>query len=196
MKRNYSLLRAMCCLSLALFVCSAWAQIDEEEPKPWLEEKAEPWKEQGYKLPPYPREQDLAPLIASGLSLQHEYFIDLNSLSRGDDNVFRYTIVVSSASGARNIFHEGIRCLGGVAIQAPALVKIYAYGSSSGEFRPARTSEWRRLRGNGVYSYRRALADDFFCDAPMAYLDTRRMKLRFAGKDWSDGSGSTEEIER
>ncbi len=194
MKISSFLCQVVLGLGLTLILPLAWAQIEEEEAKPWLEEKREAWTEQKYALPPYPREQDLVPLVASGLGLEHEYLIDLKSVSRTPDDVFHYTIVVSSSSGARNIFHEGIRCLGGMHVNAKALVKTYGFGSSSGQFRPVRAGGWRKLRGKGVYLYRRALADEFFCDATMVYLDTRRLKLRFAEGDWSDGTASEGEM--
>ncbi len=194
MKKRCALRRIVLGVGLILFLPAAWAEIVDEESKPWLEEKAEAWTEQKYVLPPYPREQDLVPLIASGLGLEHEYLIDLKSVSRTPDDVFHYTIVVSSSSGARNVFHEGIRCLGGMHVNAKALVKTYGFGSSSGQFRPVRADSWRKLRGKGVYLYRRALADEFFCDATMVHLDTRRLKLRFSEGDWSDGTASEGEM--
>lgn len=68
----------------------------------WVEDKVD-------TLPPLPQESSLLPFEVSG-NTPLQFAIDRNSLSVGTDGVVRYTVVVTSPSGARNVNYEGIRC--------------------------------------------------------------------------------------
>jgi hypothetical protein len=68
----------------------------------WVENKVD-------TLPPLPQDSNLLPFEVSGNTPLH-FAVDRNSLTVGDDGVVRYTIVVTSPSGARNVNYEGIRC--------------------------------------------------------------------------------------
>src|SRR5580692_1571868 len=59
--------------------------------------------------PPLPDYQALLPFeVSKGTSLT--FAIDPKSLSIGTDGVVRYTVVITSPAGARNVRYEGIRC--------------------------------------------------------------------------------------
>ncbi|MDR2678814.1 MAG: CNP1-like family protein, partial [Zoogloeaceae bacterium] len=71
---------------------------DEED---YDTEKPE-WKENEVALPPYPQDGDLISLYVSATA-QNRFFVDLANLSVGSDGVVRYTLVVISPSGVRNV---------------------------------------------------------------------------------------------
>ncbi|HEX3380250.1 MAG TPA: CNP1-like family protein [Paraburkholderia sp.] len=68
----------------------------------WVENKVD-------TLPPLPTDANLLPFEVSGNTPLH-FAIDPKSVSVGDDGVVRYTVVVTSPGGARNVNYEGIRC--------------------------------------------------------------------------------------
>lgn len=112
------------------------------------------WIEQKYTIPVYPENDNLLPLNV--VSEQFKYFLDPVSLSVGsDDEVVRYSIVVVSRSGVRNVFYEGIRC-------DTKEYRTYAYGSGAGPFREM-SSGWRQIRSFGSHRYRVNLVRGPFC---------------------------------
>lgn len=80
---------------------SAFAYLLDEKSN-WVENKVD-------ALPPLPQDANLLPFEVSGNTPLH-FAVDRNSLSVGSDGVVRYTVVVTSPSGARNVNYEGIRC--------------------------------------------------------------------------------------
>lgn len=73
-----------------------------DQPTNWVENKVD-------TLPPLPQDSNLLPFEVSG-NTPLQFSIDRNSVSVGSDGVVRYTVVVTSPSGARNVNYEGIRC--------------------------------------------------------------------------------------
>ncbi|MFP3565777.1 CNP1-like family protein [Paraburkholderia sp. SIMBA_030] len=73
-----------------------------DKPTNWVENKVD-------TLPPLPQDSNLLPFEVSG-NTPLQFSIDRNSVSVGSDGVVRYTVVVTSSSGARNVNYEGIRC--------------------------------------------------------------------------------------
>ncbi len=159
MKKNAPLYISLS-LSLTLFSALAmgrdvmnpdenFAAIPEED----IEEYE--WKEGQVKLPPYPEDGDLIEFEVDAGNPRFEYFLDEKSLSVGEDEVVRYTLVVRSNTGAKNIFYEGIRC-------GAKQYKTYAYGSK-GKFRESRNPQWRPIRSGGLMPYRADLLDHYLC---------------------------------
>src|SRR3982074_2310115 len=68
----------------------------------WIENKVD-------TLPPLPIYATRVKVAGPGIT-PLSFFIDKNSLSVGTDGVIRYTVVVKSPAGARNVNYEGIRC--------------------------------------------------------------------------------------
>ncbi len=88
------------------------------------------------------------------------FSIDANSLTIDADEIIRYTVMLTSASGAQNVFYEAIRCI-------TREYKIYGYGTNhSQHFQKKREVEWRPIHLNerGVMRYRNALYTHYFCD--------------------------------
>ncbi|MDR2614114.1 MAG: CNP1-like family protein, partial [Candidatus Accumulibacter sp.] len=83
-----------------------------------------PWQEIEVALPAFPELENLIPFEVG--AVRHMRFsIDEKSISVDSDEVIRYSLVAISASGARNISFEGMRCATGER-------RIYAFGRSDG----------------------------------------------------------------
>jgi hypothetical protein len=149
---------------LALFACAeAHAEkhrqfIDEAEPQvPSSVQEGEGWKEQDtVSLPPWPKDGDLVEFQLDNDSRPWRNFIDGKNLKAGSDGVVRYTLVVESSSGARNVSFEGIRC------SPKGDYKIYAYGTD-GSFRAVPGEEWQGIAGIGGDQLHRELHRHFLC---------------------------------
>jgi hypothetical protein len=97
------------------------------------------WSEAETHLPPFPEEVGLIPFEVGAVT-DRRHFIDAASLSIGADGVVRYTLVVVSSEGARNIRHEGMRC-------ATGELRFYAFGRSDKSWSKARGNRWIRIEG-------------------------------------------------
>ncbi|MEM7252791.1 MAG: CNP1-like family protein [Pseudomonadota bacterium] len=118
-------------------------------------EDPNPWKEGAVTLPPAPRDRDLLPFRAGSGKL--DYFIDRRSLSLGDDEIVRYTVVIRSAT-ATNTFYEGIRC-------ETREFQTYAHSTKGRKFRPRTQPQWRLIKfRHGPMNFRYALLDGIVCD--------------------------------
>ena len=116
-----------------------------------------PWQEQQVRLPSPPRDGNL--ILMDIPHSRNKYYIDARSVSVGKDRVGRYTVVIETPSGVRNIFYEGIRC-------GPETVRTYAYAIGNGPFNLIRNSSWKPINRSGghVYSYREDLLTLYFCN--------------------------------
>ena len=83
---------------------------------------------------------DLARCAAAGESsadrresaIGQSLFVDEASVHYGSDDVIRYTMVIVSPSGARNVTFEGMRCETGER-------RLYAFGRADGSWSRAKT---------------------------------------------------------
>jgi hypothetical protein len=130
--------------------------IDEPEaPMPSSIRDREDWKEKSVTLPPWPKDSDLVEFHVEDSSPQFRQYIDGRHLSVGSDEVVRYTLVVQSRGGARNVSFEGLRCT------PQGTFKIYAYGVD-GRFEKTK-SEWESLHGRSHDKIHRDLYRHFLC---------------------------------
>ena len=113
-----------------------------------------PWAEVEIQLPPFPKNENQISFTV-GANSQTKYLIDRKSLSVGADDVIRFVLTVISASGARNISYEGMRC-------ATAEHRYYASGRPDGTWSKARSNQWVKVRGTSNNHYV-ALYSDYFC---------------------------------
>lgn len=161
---------AMACL-LAVSA-GAWAQRDTE---------LADWKEDAVPPPPA---FDVGKLLtfdvlqASSLS----FGVDPATLRISSDGVLSYVMVATSASGARNVLYEGIRCVTGE-------VKTYARYNPSGSWAPVAQPEWRSLFANMPSKHALALARAGACDnaSQASSVDevVRKLKVnRFSRFNW------------
>jgi len=119
-----------------------------------------PFKEGATALPALPRDEDLIPFSVNGSS-EFRFAVDPKSISVGDDNVVRYTVVITSKGGGRNVSYEGIRC---DAFER----RLYAtLPKGASEWIPNRGEErdmWRRMDTGSRNAYSATLATDYFCE--------------------------------
>jgi hypothetical protein len=125
-------------------------------------------------LPAPPRPERLVALPEWAVVGTHRYYLDPDSIERVAE-VVRYTIVVESASGAVNIFNEGIICSEG------GEGRRYGFGSRAGELRPVVAGSWERVSGRGPLAYRRVLTDRYLCDDLGWPLSVEQVRARIRG---------------
>lgn len=120
------------------------------------ESQVEKWKESETTIPSYPRDADLL-AVPPELADTVQIFIDRRSISRAADRVARFSLVVESASGARSVFYEGLRC-------ETREYKTYALGSAEGKFQPSKEAAWRKIPRPAMNAFRHQLYHRFICD--------------------------------
>lgn len=127
-----------------------------------FEEK--PWAEAAHQLPPAPDAKSLIRIDVGALT-DNEFAIDEQSVSYGPDEVVRYTLVISSPRGARNVSYEGIRCATGER-------RLYAFGRPDGSWSKARSDRWVRIAESSLNRHHAALFRDYFCTTGGAVSST------------------------
>lgn len=107
-------------------------------------------------LPPLPQDSNLLPFEVSG-NTPLQFAIDRNSLSVGTDGVVRYTVVVTSPSGARNVNYEGIRC-------DTYEWRLYAgLNADHDDWDRTVANEFSRIENGALNAYHAALYQDYMC---------------------------------
>lgn len=114
-----------------------------------------PWVELQTQLPAYPKPENLLTFDV-GPTSKHHYSVDASSITVGQDNVVRYSLVVKSSAGAVNVSYEGIRC-------DTSERKLYAFGRNDNTWSKARVSKWESLENVSQHYPQRELARYFFC---------------------------------
>lgn len=144
----------MLCALLVITPASAFfgpkkkSDYEYENEKPWVEIQAE--------LPVYPKPENLLQFDA-GPASTNLHFVDGSSITVGEDGVVRFTLVVKSDAGAKNVSYEGIRCQTNER-------KVYAYGRSNNEtWAPARFPKWTDLEHIKQNYAPRSLYRYYFC---------------------------------
>ncbi len=120
------------------------------------ESKAEKWKELESPLPAWPEDAHLIP-ARMPVTYTLKVFIDEKSISRLADGIARFTLVVESPSGARNVFFEGYNC-------EKQEHKTYATGTSDKTFEPMKKPKWERVPYYEVNAFRFQLLRHYVCD--------------------------------
>lgn len=120
-----------------------------------FEDDSRPWQEVQAQLPAYPRKENLLRFDVSSAT-GNTYSIDTASLSIGQDEVVRYTVVIDSPHGARTVNYEGMRC-------DPAEFKIYAFGRDDSSWSKNRYAKWEAYKLRSLLSYHKALFENYFC---------------------------------
>ena len=117
------------------------------------------WEEGTFEIPPYPEDDDgLLPVPGQAPSSGLSVLIDPASIQIGEDGVSRYTVVLSSRRGARNVIFEGLHC-------NSVTYRVYAYGDGRGGFGKLQPDKWEAVkRQSGTYAYRYVLVRTIICD--------------------------------
>jgi hypothetical protein len=129
----------------------------------YLLDKKSTWTENKVDtLPPLPEASSLIGFdVSQNTPLQ--FYVDDKSLTVGTDGVVRYTVVVTSPSGARNVEYEGIRC-------DTYEWRLYA-GLNETHDGWDRTvqNDWQRIENGDLNGYQASLYQAYFCDNKMPY---------------------------
>ena len=134
------------------------------------------WSEIEVQLPAFPEQGKLIQFQV-GAVFDTKYMIDGESLSVGADGVLRYTVVVESSAGARNISYEGMRC-------ATSERRFYAFGQPDKMWSKAKSNQWVKIRGT-TNNHHVELFTAYFCqNGPNSIRDASDMLrvLRQGGK--------------
>jgi hypothetical protein len=123
------------------------------------------WQEGAVDTPAAPQTDGLR-AFDIGSPSPNAFFVDMQSVSVGEDGVVRYTLIVRTPGGAENVTFEGIRCATGER-------RIYASGRKDGTWVPMKNSAWQPISDNTYNRPRAALAYDYFCDGPAGPRDTK-----------------------
>ena len=119
------------------------------------DDETKPWAEVEVPLPPPPKEQDLIGFYVSAAT-DNKFFVDPASISVGSDGVVRYTLVVLSAAGVRNVSFEGMRC-------ETRERRLYAFGRSDGSWSKSRNDRWEKVREAASNRQHASLFQEYFC---------------------------------
>jgi len=151
--------RQLICLANAAFLAASLIGCSSSKPPSAFEQDfdddTKTWKEIQTQLPVAPRDEDLVGFSVGGAST-YRFAVDRKALSIGSDGVFRYTLVATSAQGARNVSYEGIRC-------ETAEKKIYAIGQRDGAWVKSRNAAWSKIEEVGINRQHAALMKEYFC---------------------------------
>lgn len=143
-----SLLRKLLCLFVVLASSPVLADDDDGE-------AVKLWQEVEFQFPASPRPENLQGFYV-GAATENRFFIDVSSLSVGGDGVVRYTLVILSPEGARNVTFEGMRC-------ETKERRVYASGRLDGSWSKSRVSQWSRIQEVYGNRHHAALFLEYFC---------------------------------
>ncbi|MCL2076190.1 MAG: CNP1-like family protein [Betaproteobacteria bacterium] len=121
----------------------------------WEDYDAKPWEEKAAALPPYPKDEDFYSFYVSA-STVNRFYVDTANISLGGDGVVRYSLLIISPAGTRNVSYEGMRC-------ESRERRVYALGRTDSRWADARGSIWVPVREATANRHYAALFTDFFC---------------------------------
>jgi hypothetical protein len=117
----------------------------------------EPWREQGWEIPPPPEDENLFEVQPMQHVPYFRFWVDGSSLSVGPDQAIRYVTVITAETGnSRNMRYEGLLCGG-------EQYRTYARGRSDGSWRVLRDSGWEPFHADPSDHLRLALKRFYFC---------------------------------
>lgn len=150
-----------------VFLLAAWAVLnstaqarpDEEEELP------QAWQENDVVFPGAPKAENFLSFYVSPTA-DNRFFIDSASIGVGSDGVVRYTLIVDTPGGVRNVTYEGIRC-------ASKEKRLYASGRPDGSWSRARSARWDRITDATTNRQHAALYVEYFCPVGMPVASVR-----------------------
>ncbi len=93
----------------------------------------------------------------------YRVYIDPRSLQTGKDRVVRFTSVLVSPSGVRNITYEGLHC-------GERAYRRFAYGAQ-GSWHGLPGSAWQPVTRGGISGYRSVLYYRYMCNPAEPHKD-------------------------
>jgi hypothetical protein len=116
----------------------------------------EVWREEEPALPAYPEDAQLQHVPMPAFDAIKVY-VDKTSVTRGKDDVLRFTLVVETSSGTRNVFYEGIRC-------STREYKTYAIGTHDRRLHKLAGAAWQFIAQIPHNGYRYEFYAQYACD--------------------------------
>jgi len=172
--RRFAISLPLLALAFAIVAHPVLAKKDVygEEPSEFSfdEKSTEKWKESAVVLPPFPDDRNLLP-VAMGSTDTLKIYIDGISISRAQDRVVRFALIVESPSGARSVFYDGYRC-------ETRQYKTYAIGTPQHAWTTIADPQWRTVPRSEVNSFRDNIYRRYVCDdnkSARAPEDLRRL---------------------
>ncbi len=120
------------------------------------ESKGEKWKELEASLPAFPDDRNLIP-VRMPVTYTLKVYLDEKSISHAPDGIVRYTLVVETPSGVRNVFFDGLRC-------DTREYKTYAIGTLEKTFESIKKPKWERVPYYETNAFRFQLMRYYVCD--------------------------------
>ncbi|MBN3818214.1 hypothetical protein G3N57_17095 [Paraburkholderia sp. Se-20369] len=123
----------------------------------YLLDRQPEWKENTVDtLPALPQAGDLLSFNVSQ-NTPLKFSVDAKSLTVGTDGIVRYTVVVTSPAGARNVNYEGIRC------DTYEWRQYAGLNADHDGWDRTVANDWRRIENGELNAYHAALYQDYFC---------------------------------
>lgn len=143
------------------------------------------WQESEVAIPAFPNPDELLTVQVDHADMPFVFRIDPDSVSVDKDGVSRYTVVIESNSGARNVLYEGIRC-------STNEYRTYAYGTYDNEFSKAQSDSWAKIAGGGAMAHRYNFKRYYMCDDYGRPLPVKEILRRIRYPDNFATSGARE----
>ena len=119
------------------------------------ESKGEQWKELAAALPAFPSDPNLI-AVRMPVTYTLKVYLDEKSISLAEDGIARFTLVIESISGSRNVFFEGYNC-------GTREYKTYANGTPEKTFEPIKKPKWERVPYYDTNAFRFQLMRYYVC---------------------------------
>lgn len=151
-------LAAACAAAGALLAaCSSTPSNKDDSAFTYLLDRKGNWVENKVDtLPPLPEAGDLLPFdVSQNTPLQ--FSVDQKSLTVGSDGVVRYTVVVTSPAGARNVNYQGIRC------DTYEWRQYAGLNADHDGWDSTVANPWQRIENGNLNAYQASLYQDYFC---------------------------------
>lgn len=111
--------------------------------------------EQDFKYPDITQLKDWAPVKFHQEVKTNNYYLSLDSLTVGKDNIVRYVVtVVPKAGGNKNTLFEGIDC-------KTNQYRTYGWGNAANEWTKNSKTTWKLMTKNQHNAWQGSLSDDF-----------------------------------
>jgi hypothetical protein len=158
--KRFALVAGCVAAGVLLGACSSSKQPSNKDDSSYvylLDRKGKWTEDKLTSLPPLPQPNaKLLPFDVSN-STQLTFGIDPNSVSVGNDGVVRYTVVITTPNGERNVNYEGIRC-------DTYQWRLYASLNADHDgWDQTVANDWDRIEKGTLNAYHSALYADYLC---------------------------------
>lgn len=134
--------------------------------------ESKPWQESEVAFPAYPAADDMMKVEVDRVDMPFNFYIDAKNLAiLKEGGVVRYTVVIQSVDGSKNVLFEGIRC-------RTKQFRTYAYGTYDKKFSKASSSQWKDIEQNEFMVHRENFFNYYMCDKRNGLYSVREMLRR------------------